>query len=352
VETYCNLTSSSCVVGCTSDSQCSVGRICDSNARACHDGCRQDNQCGTGQICQNDACVVGCRSDGQCTGAGQICQNTACIVGCRTDSACGSGRICDNLMCRAGCRNDTQCGSGGVCQMNTLTCKTGCDEDSQCPKEQLCNTAALECAPGCHNDTGCNAGRICASGQCRDGCRHDTDCPLDNYCDDGADGGFTCKTGCGLPTTSLQGGNTSRCNAGEACVPSGDCEQVFDAWCTHACQKSCYGWTCATSAATPYTCFSPGGMPDYTSLCRETCTSDSSCGSGQICNYYTTDSQVPDDGLVRLCSTRCTSDADCGDTVDPDDFNNPPCSCGTDGLCHEQGGSYFCYHTTSTVLLP
>src|SRR5581483_9686545 len=59
-ETYCDLGSNTCKIGCTTDDQCAAGRICDTRARMCMAGCRSDRECGAAQFC--DPASATCRS--------------------------------------------------------------------------------------------------------------------------------------------------------------------------------------------------------------------------------------------------------------------------------------------------
>ncbi len=127
VETYCDLETGSCKVGCTDDSTCSTGRICDMARRECNDGCREDGQCGTGKICE----ALTCRS------------------GCRKDDACGVDSICDALTCRPGCRKDPDCAASQYCDMSALACKTGCRTSTACPTGQWCDFASGHACTTC-----------------------------------------------------------------------------------------------------------------------------------------------------------------------------------------------------------
>ncbi len=313
----------------------------------CVDGCDSDSQCASGQICQNMMCVGGCDNDNQCS-AKQICQNNTCVAGCRADSACSSGQICDNLSCRAGCRMDAQCGSGIVCDPSTQTCRIGCRQDPECPKEEICSTTALVCQPGCNSDSECNTGRICTSGKCTNGCRAQTDCPIGQYC---ASADNTCKDGCGDPTLAENSGLADRCPLSQACVPI-DCNQALTQ-CQHICLKACHGFACNSSAAEPFSCFYPLGGSAADGQCRESCTSNTNCPSGQVCNMFTTDGEVPQDGPTQLCSLKCTTAADCADAVDGT-TDGKACVCGSDGLCHpnDPSATWACYHTDPAALQP
>lgn len=157
-ESYCNLGTNMCVVGCLDDTNCAKGRICDSASRKCQDGCRSDGACGSGKICDANLCRTGCRKDMDC-GANQYCDSTkqVCMPGCKQDTECMSRQICDNLRCRSGCRMDSGCTSGQICE-------------------------STMCKAGCRNDSGCMSGQICESLKCRAGCRNDMDCGMESVC--------------------------------------------------------------------------------------------------------------------------------------------------------------------------
>jgi hypothetical protein len=214
-ETYCDLASNTCQIGCTTDTECDLGRICDSANRTCSDGCRSDATCPGGFICENESCVVGCRVHDDCS-ADQVCRGTTCEAGCREDGQCTSGQICDNTSCRTGCRQDSQCGSGQIC-VNTQ-CQTGCRQDAECGSGQVCNNT--QCVTGCRDDDGCSGGTICIDGQCETGCRptqntcsgengaccgdslqcegccSDSDCGDGDVCEDDGSGVRQCRAGC------------------------------------------------------------------------------------------------------------------------------------------------------------
>ncbi|MCC7538608.1 MAG: hypothetical protein IT379_20455 [Deltaproteobacteria bacterium] len=342
-ESYCDLASSRCVVGCVEDTQCSRGRICVAETRSCQDGCRQDADCGAGGICEGTVCRGGCRADGDC-GSGQICEGTTCRAGCRTDGTCTGGQICVASECRDGCRADGSCpGAGQICDVSSMTCRGGCRTDVECGSEQICDVASSTCAAGCRDDSGCGPGRICESGLCRDGCREHGDCPLSSYCGEGS----VCVEGCG-PDGEYQG-ITDRCPVGQACVPnvcggSGHCN-----W---HCQEACYGWDCASSPEQPFECFNDWGSSESASgrRCREACDSDADCGAGQVCTWFTRNASVPGEYRTRLCARPCTADGDCSGSVDSYGDFTASCTCRADGHCRWTE-EYVCYHVSPGALL-
>ncbi len=118
-ESYCDLSTNTCVAGCTTDEHCSPGRICQPN-RTCRDGCRDDDWCAAGHICDDTDLV--------------------CREGCRDDEVCLDGEICDprSLTCRDGCRDDEDCAPGQMCDDENF-CADGCETSATCPSGQVCD---------------------------------------------------------------------------------------------------------------------------------------------------------------------------------------------------------------------
>jgi hypothetical protein len=251
-ETYCNLATSSCVIGCTADNQCDTGRICLDASRECRAGCRDDSTCAAGTICVNTVCTPGCRADSACA-IEQLCDTTAlvCHPGCHDDSGCKSGHICDQMLCRAGCRADSGCAAGQICDAASLTCVAGCRADSGCAAGQICDVASLTCRAGCRTDATCPAGQLCdaTSLTCRAGCHVTSDCPLEQICNTSS---LTCVAGCGT--------DDARCNAGHICTAG----------------------QCVNGCRTDATC--PTGQRCFNNICRAYCNADGDCALGQVCD--------------------------------------------------------------------
>ena len=128
--------------------------------------CREDQTCDNGKcvdvpdMCPcpiesycdlgTNTCKVGCFDDEGCS-TGRICEGDRCQDGCRVDDACGVGQICEELQCRTGCREHEACGTGEICDGQTLSCREGCLYHSDCPLAQICGEGQV-CVPGCTAD--------------------------------------------------------------------------------------------------------------------------------------------------------------------------------------------------------
>jgi hypothetical protein len=147
VESYCDLGTNQCVVGCTSNDQCATGRACNTTTRTCIDGCRDDASCGAGNICDNFVCRAGCRQQSDC-GAGSVCLNTVCQVGCATTSDCtATGQTCVNNAC--------------TCPASQMACNNAC---TPVDTVQNCGT----CGNACAQNYACTGGACtCPAGTCQ-----------------------------------------------------------------------------------------------------------------------------------------------------------------------------------------
>ena len=145
LETYCDLATDTCVVGCTKDEECDAGRICDPVARECLPGCREDPDCPSGQICEGLMCIEGCREDADCD-AGEICDGLTCRQGCNTTDECPPGQICDDTIYRQGCTSDADCGPPArSVTMSSRSVAPGVATNADCPLEKLCDPGSDEC---------------------------------------------------------------------------------------------------------------------------------------------------------------------------------------------------------------
>jgi hypothetical protein len=285
VESYCDLASNTCVIGCTADEQCDVGRICFVDARICRAGCRDDSGCSTGTICENLECRSGCRDDSGCT-AGSICENLSCRPGCREDQDCASGTICDNTVCREGCCSNEMCPGGRVCS------DTYCIEG--CRTTEDCTTAGAECI-----DAQC----VCPQGLV----------PCDGACVDTNSNSSHCGT-CGV--TCLPADSTE-CRAGSCeCIGGlSKCDGVcMD---TQSDVHHCGSCTTDCGNGTGTVCSSGecinGSQP--TSGFWAPCVQYSEepadeCSEGVIC-FSTVTPLEPPDSIGDICTLPCNSDLDC-----------------------------------------
>lgn len=343
LETYCDLASGTCVIGCTRDEECDEGRICDPVERACMVGCREDTDCGAGEICEGLMCVVGCREDSDC-GAMEICDGTTCRIGCNTTADCPGGQICDDTVCRDGCTGDADCTDPGeICDDADKVCRAGCRDHADCPLEKICDTTpgafvceagcdtidkcgagklcknsqcvpgCLDhawcpagqicknevCTPGCLDDSACGPGEICDPDVCVPGCKDNSGCALEQVCHD-----KQCVEGCGPPGGAAIEQDSSRCPAGKACVPY-NCEnnQSCDFF---ECNVYCSGWECASSQEETYQCY---GI--QTKFCMLECNTDADCPGGKICALHADPPSSAFWDPVRFCRDPCPSNLAC-----------------------------------------
>ncbi len=337
-ETFCDLGTNTCRVGCLGDTDCASGRICED--RTCRAGCRVDNDCANDDICADNRCRAGCRADADCAanafcdvdtcavgcrdndgcGVGTICNvNHDCAPGCDTDERCPNGEICDTGACRPGCRAQSDCGeappsaSARVCD-DTNTCvpyaESGrCLSDRECPTGEACDPNALRCAPvdgggNCNNNCfheGCSVGASCVvsheggGGRCHE---RDTGAPCGSN--------FTCGLWRECDEIDLVCENV-RCGAGQ-----GSCDEDMRCTFGSTCQNStsgqgsfCFnGNLCSTDGdCAPGAVCQPGGFsgqtctPFHACTAHEDCTSLYGCVAGECRPFH---------------EIACVDDADCG----------------------------------------
>jgi hypothetical protein len=138
---------------CTTDSECSLGQVCDVATGQCR-------VC-VGLECEQttDACGGICTADQVCDQATGTCTNApangadwACAP-CTTEAECEGG-LCVPLssgkVCLQGCGSDNDCVTGWSCQAGAcapagFSC-SGCLTDG-CAAGQVCNTISGQCVP-------------------------------------------------------------------------------------------------------------------------------------------------------------------------------------------------------------
>lgn len=160
-ESYCDLATNSCKVGCTEQDQCNAGRYCDEAARSCKSGCLEaDAECGSGKICVDHACIAGCRKDADCGSSALICEDQACVPKCTTcpddgnpcttdkcvRAECVHQAVADGKACTADANECTvdACKSG-TCQHSAPTALTICDK-ANTPNNGMFVPEARACA--------------------------------------------------------------------------------------------------------------------------------------------------------------------------------------------------------------
>ncbi len=242
-------------VGCASNQDCAGGSFCDLGLSLCvlAPACGSDLDCSLGYICSaaSATCVPGCHSNGDCTvGVPCVCGNGA---ECRcplpdagaVDPASYDQRLCEVGTCNAStCADDTS-----LCPYNDLCVGGGDGGLSVCQPDPRTDVLCQNCAGsvaghscGTTNNSGanfclidltfgnlycgvdCSHGQTCPSGYSCDDviiltqspCGRDQDCaPTGSHCDPDA------GTGCPLDTRCAGAGATGQC--------AGFCEKAEDA---------------------------------------------------------------------------------------------------------------------------
>ena len=129
-------------------------------------GCTGDTDCQKGQICEQKRCIPGCRGSQDCTN-GLRCEPTKkkCVT-CLKNSDCKNGQICKNNQCH-GCKIDPDCPKGHLC-LKGACIKGNCRSSADCTKQgkpgQVCKKQL--CSP-CQIDGDCTAPKRCFGGVCK-----------------------------------------------------------------------------------------------------------------------------------------------------------------------------------------
>ncbi len=256
-----------CIPGCTDDTDCASGHMCDTSGGtggACYDpsasvgdACLGDSNCPAGGFCYAErfsgwpggACVVfGC--------------DVAANAGCPDGSVCEPGGFGGNGLCIQSCTMDSDCRANYACKANSAYpdrtyCAPACTDDSQCASGTVCNPALGTCdVPFNPSDLGqtCNR-RSCNGGTCLD--EQSTGFPA-SYC-------------------SYLGCDPTAPDASDGCPGTG-------------------------------VCFALGG----TDLCLAACTTDSDCRDGYGCRHR----DPADTTSPMACMAQCTMNAQCTTTGD------------------------------------
>ena len=393
-----------CLPGCTDDSDCPDGTMCDpdggfSGAGSCFDpsagfgdACMESTECPADGFCLEEsfagwpggACIgfgcdvdanTGCEDDAQCIPSGR--GGGLCIDGCETADDCRDGYECttsddypDRKFCGPGCTTDDQCSDGRVCNPGTGTCDVPFDPDEL---GQPCSTDEDACAGGtCLTEfesgqpgsyctyvgcdptladgdggaDGCPGDGVCVDagteGICLDGCADEVDCRADYACVPSDPTDDTSPTAClgACETDDACANDDFECNLG-----TGLCRAAFDsADIGEPCDASsdfCDGGTCITEADEGW----PAGTCAFPGCRLSGDGPAEECGTGAVC---------VDDG---------EGDPELGHCLDACDTTSDPSDCrdgyacvadsGTAGSCQpactgddDCGGSRTC-NTTS-----
>jgi hypothetical protein len=318
-----------CATGCTTAADCStdyscIGGACKKKAQGA--ACTGAAECGTG-VCQQGLCC-----DKLCPGPCQAC-NLAGAEGvcsmvpagqdpmnqCTDEGAasCGNDGACSG---NGACRKYT---SGTVCAVSTcsgttFTNKSSCDGKGVCVAPAAgscvpyqCNTGGV-CFGTCTTNAQCSNGNLCLNGSCgKKGlggtCTATTDC-MSGFCEQGICCGSTCTGTCQSCAVPGKEGTCSPVPAGQdplnQCADQGAMTCGTDGACdgAGACEQYAAGTTCAPQACTgetytqSRTCngtgICMGGIQascgtyacDTNGTCRQTCSMDTHCAAGYVCN--------------------------------------------------------------------
>jgi Cys-rich repeat protein len=303
--------------GCGADSDCGDAAAfrCDTATGACL--CRTSAACSAGEIC-ND--LGYCQSHVGCS------DNTDCPTGFLCDSAAGA------CMALGQCTNDLQCKTGELCDAASKTCRPGCKSSGDCALREVClcpgsgDAGAAEVPCGCdaldaEGRASCPVGRCssrtcavdadCSRGErCRappEGglpiCLSDYDPSLRPYCDScvWTPGRDTCGSGPNFCLYSTYESHLSYCGVdcsqGQSCAHGYECGDVivvfFQTLCTTT--EDCVGTINESS---------------------ERCSADKPCRFGGLCSPegYCYGKCTPREGADQsFCS--CVKDDDCAQDV-------------------------------------
>jgi len=274
-----------CTFSCTMDSECDDGMLCNgaetcaSNVCAAGTPAADATDCGGGMVCRAGTCAMPVCGNGILEGAeacddgnstaGDGCEND-CTFSCTMDSECDDAEACTGVE---------------TCNTTTNTCVNPADlaDGTDCGGGNICNGGACV-APTCGNGTPEGAEQ-CDDGNTTDGDGCDNDCTfsctMDSECDDG---------------DACNGAET--CNGSNVCVggsAAGD-GTVCDRDMMSGTRDVCLSGVCAASTCgDAYVDDAMGGTEECEdgnttagdgceNDCTFTCTADSDCDDGDLCN--------------------------------------------------------------------
>lgn len=141
---------------CSTDANCSTGKVCHPVLKACVDSCTG------GDTCPAEAKTCA-KADGSAATSSSpgFCQ-------CSTDA------LCNNKV------------AGNICSAATKQCSAKCTSNSNCPSGYTCNSTSGQCTGGSTGDAGSDAGMMMDAG---------TTCNMANAQPDVCAHGWLCTTG-------------------------------------------------------------------------------------------------------------------------------------------------------------
>ena len=190
---------------------------------------------------RDDTNPIQCLEDGHC-GLRSVCVRNACVDGCRSDGDCPSGESCagEPARCRSNleCRTNADCGTPQypICHPALSICVAclgpfDCAADEVCLVDPACFVGERRCTRADYTCGRCTRDFDCATGLCDEptgrcvGCAADTDCLVTEVCDEAAGLCTQCVTGadCFAPDVAcLRGPMGGEC---VLCASDADCEE-------------------------------------------------------------------------------------------------------------------------------
>lgn len=263
---------------CLGDSQCPLGRICDSGTGACVPACRDDADCVLGAGC----IIPGGQTLGECRAG--ACANTA---------ACPPGDFCDLTVNQ--CVEDERGPFCGPCQFFD-------------PSDPQCGDPANYCLIDTGDPSG--DGHFCGVD-----CSQQQGCPSGFACQDVIIVGPPATPQCGVEIC-----NNGRCSqTGGTCVmdedcaigpPGGDCARAKVGICAGTQDQTCMGDAdCGGSAGSCRKAVCGGGENSAFGFCS--CVIDADCPADNCRGADLSDPNDPRQGNCFISGRRCFSDIDC-----------------------------------------
>lgn len=296
-----------CFTSCDEDADCRTGYRCSGEPgdprRFCDAGCTLDSHCSGGRVCNEaiGSCDVAFDADDlgdACTMGGVIaCEGGTCL---RTSISGYPGSYCVYEGCTPG--TDSTCPTGGVCvdrgEGQVPACHKGCVETTDCRAGYVCRPSDREnpesakaCMPQCTMNSHCASMRF----ECNEGvglclfpfndarqnqaCVENAECPGGDCLTEAAEGwpgGMCVEVGCRVSGT----GPGETCASNATCVDEDEGDPEIGV-CLDECMVGVSGGCRAGYACEPL----PGSTTEE-GFCKPACT-PGSCSGGRVCSTTT-----------------------------------------------------------------